>query len=434
VYTTIGGFRAVVWTDMLQGLVMLVGVVVLLVLALTHVGGLSRATQALSEMTPPRLGEIEFVLPEPADATIAIPTDTWLWIRADGESEDRLVRTNQAALVPVGSDISNRVRATEITGAKEIERVASMPGFAVGTPEGAVPRIIASREYAFGAGRRGVYVTAPGPSAEDATGFLPIGLAFSFFVYWALSGTGQPGNLVRLMAFKDSVTMKRGIAALAVFFSMIYFPLVIIFCCARLIVPGLDHTPDRIMPVLSYELTSSAGIPWMAGLLIAAPFAAAMSTVDSFMLIISSAFVRDIYQREFRPHASERIVKGMSYACTVLVGAVALIGSLDPPRFLQYVVVFAGGALSVAFLAPVALGLYWERFNRAGALSAVCGGVLVYLGLYFAGFVKYGGAIPVRPLGLDPLIWGFAASLAGAWAGVRWGLPVSPEIRRRFFS
>jgi hypothetical protein len=41
----------------------------------------------------------------------------------------------------------------------------------------------------------------------------------------------------------------------------------------------------------------------------------------------------------------------------------------------------------------------------------------VYLLLYLTGFLLYGGTNPVRPLGLDPLIWGFAASLAFGWGG-----------------
>ena len=59
-YTALGGFRAVVWTDMLQGAVMLAGVLVMLVLALSQVGGMKKATQYLTEMEPPQLGEVAF--------------------------------------------------------------------------------------------------------------------------------------------------------------------------------------------------------------------------------------------------------------------------------------------------------------------------------------------------------------------------------------
>jgi SSS family solute:Na+ symporter/sodium/pantothenate symporter len=38
--------------------------------------------------------------------------------------------------------------------------------------------------------------------------FHPIGLAVSFFVMWAISGMGQPSTLVRLMATRDSRTLR----------------------------------------------------------------------------------------------------------------------------------------------------------------------------------------------------------------------------------
>ena len=53
VYTAFGGFRAVVWTDVMQGIVMGVGVIILLFLALSQVGGLPKATEQLKELPPP---------------------------------------------------------------------------------------------------------------------------------------------------------------------------------------------------------------------------------------------------------------------------------------------------------------------------------------------------------------------------------------------
>ena len=62
---------------------------------------------------------------------------------------------------------------------------------------------------------------------------------------------------------------------------------------------------------LAEQVTRVAGTPWLAGLLVAAPFAAVMSSVDSFLLMISSALVRDIYQRNINPRASEQAMKRM---------------------------------------------------------------------------------------------------------------------------
>ena len=123
---------------------------------------------------------------------------------------------------------------------------------------------------------------------------------------WAIAGTGQPSNFVRLMAFDSARTLRFSIATVAVHYSLIYFPLIIIFCCARILLPGMEAESDRIMPAMVVFLTDNAGVAWLGGLLVAAPFAAVMSTVDSFLLLVSSSVVRDIYQQNINPKADER--------------------------------------------------------------------------------------------------------------------------------
>ncbi len=423
-YTTFGGFRAVVWTDILQGFVMLLGVVLMLIFALIQVGGLRNASSEMTFMQPPRLGTASFVILDPAPPEgLRIDTETWFM-----ESE-RLFRTNEAAVIAPGSKESAPVKVTQITTPQEIARITQQE-----FPDlPAIPVVHQLSSYAGGDGETGIYMQPPGPSPSDPSGFLPLGLAVSFFAFWALSGTGQPGSMVRLMAFTGTRTLRRAIASLTVYFSLIYFPLIIIFCCARILAPGLDHTPDRIMPVMAYLLSDGAGIPWMAGILIAAPFAAAMSTVDSFILMISSSVVRDVYQQSIHPNATERILKLLSYGTTILVGLLATVGALYPPQFLQYIIVFTGGGLAVAFLAPVALGIYWPRFNKTGAISSMAFGTLIYVFLYVIGFAALGEISPVRPLGLDPLIWGFLASLLAGGLGTYMGSPNSNTVLQQFF-
>ncbi|MDE2957871.1 MAG: hypothetical protein OXU68_12835 [Bacteroidota bacterium] len=424
VYTMFGGFRAVVWTDVLQGFVMLAGVLIMLFLALHQVGGLRSASEDMQVMEPPELGTASFALDSAAPSSgVRIAMGTWF------EDDGRLLRTGEPVYIPAGDTLSGVVKVTRIMTPSEITRIKASP--LPSLP--AEPRVHELRAYARGSGKSGTYMRAPGPSPSDPNGFLPIGLAISFFAFWAVAGTGQPSSMVRLMAFTGTVTLKRAIASLTMYFALIYFPLVIIFCCARLLVPGLDHTPDRIMPAMAYLLSDNAGIPWLAGFLIAAPFAAAMSTVDSFILMITSSVVRDVYQRSINPRAPAARLRLMSYCVTILVGLVATLGALYPPQFLQYVVVFTGGGLAVAFLGPVALGLYWPQFSKAGAMASMCGGFAVYLGLYAAGFLAYGSTAPIRPFGLDPLIWGFVASLVAAWMGTHWGSPNPESLIRKFF-
>ncbi len=75
-YTTYGGFHAVVWTDVMQGVVMVTGVVVMLPLALIAVGGLDSATQRLGRMVPPRLGVTDLELSAPSSEDTIIRSES----------------------------------------------------------------------------------------------------------------------------------------------------------------------------------------------------------------------------------------------------------------------------------------------------------------------------------------------------------------------
>jgi SSS family solute:Na+ symporter/sodium/pantothenate symporter len=266
-----------------------------------------------------------------------------------------------------------------------------------------------------------------GPGAGRA--FHPLTLAISFFFMWAISGAGQPSTLVRLMAFRDARTLRFSILYLALYNAVVYIPLILIFVCSRSILPELAAQPggsDEVMPALVKRLAN----PYVAGFILAAPYGAVMSTVSGFLLIVSSGLVRDVYQRFLRPAASEREVAVASYAGTVLVGVVVMVRALDPPRYLQLLVVFAGSGLAASFLVPALMAAYWRRATAAGAFAAMAGGALTTMALYAIG--SYGpaefgldGLLPPNPeigapsrfrpyylLGFDPCVWGLAASAA----------------------
>ncbi|MEK6238759.1 MAG: hypothetical protein N2C14_28935 [Planctomycetales bacterium] len=264
-------------------------------------------------------------------------------------------------------------------------------------------------------------------------GFLPLSIAISFFFMWAISGAGQPSNMVRLMAFKDSKTLRRSIAMVCVYYSLIYFPLVIIFCCARAFLPGMEQEPDRVMPATAMFLCQWAAVPWLAGLLIAAPFAAVMSTVDSFLLMISSAVVRDVYQRNLNPKASEQSIKRLSYAATFVVGTGAMLGAINPPQYLQDIIIYCGSGLAACFLAPVALGVYWPRINTLGAMSGMIGGFGIHFSLWVTGYVVNQRFSAYRLMNMDPIIWGLLVSFGVTIAVTLLTAPPDPKLVRKYF-
>jgi sodium/pantothenate symporter len=372
-YTTYGGFWAVTWTDVLEGTVKIIGVILLAVLAVASV---------------------------PAVSTPDGQTLTGL-----GAATERL-RQQDPALI-----------------------------------------------------------TGPGPGQ-----FLPLGLAFSFFLMWTLSSAGQPSGMVRLMSFRDTPSLKRALIVVCAYYAITYSCLVIIFVCARAIfpteyLPGERPeklgNPDDIMPAMARYL---APHPLIAGLLLAAPYAAVMSTVAAFLLMISSGLVRDVYQRTINPNVTARTIKIISYTATATVGLAVMIAALNPPQYLQYLIVFTGTGQSCAFLMPMLLMLYWRRATRQGVLAGIVGGAATVLVLYLLGWLdawtRPGSSLvgpataarvqanfawvpgwgadrleriaPIYVGDCDPLVWGMLVSLLCV-IGVSLCTRPDPEQTRRYF-
>ncbi|MDE2505919.1 MAG: sodium/solute symporter [Planctomycetota bacterium] len=276
--------------------------------------------------------------------------------------------------------------------------------------------------------------------------FHPIGLAFSFFVMWAITGMGQPSTLVRLMAFRDARTLRFSIIYLTIYNAVIYIPLIFIFIAARSILPSL-HSSDDVMPHLIVKLAN----PYVAGLILAAPYGAVLSTVSGWLLIVSSGLVHDIYQRYLHPTARERTIVWASYGMTALVGLAVAVVAIHPPRYLQMIVVFSSTGMASSFLAPAVLGAFWRRATAAGAIASMAVGAGVTMTLYLIGrftpeTLGLANLLPPSPdigtpgalrpyylFGLDPCVW---ALLASTVAGIAVSLvtkPPDPARVRDFF-
>ncbi|HUG90342.1 MAG TPA: hypothetical protein VML55_05895 [Planctomycetaceae bacterium] len=457
IYTTYGGFRAVVWTDVMQGVVMVCGVLVMLPLALMLAGrqapagtpALEYVTREMAEMTPPRRGHATLSIDRPRERPLGVLSGTWITtpraepaaqarlpdvaVERDGDARPRLFRVTAGRVIPAGDTTVHKVDVLEILTPADVDRVLNADTTRLNSDLELSD--LELQPYAYGAdGRKGVYVTGPGPDPERADGFLPLSLAISFFFMWAISGSGQPSSMVRLMAFKDTLTLRRSIFTVAIYYSAIYFPLVVIFCCARVLMPGMDAESDRIMPAMAVHLTSQIGMAWLAGLLIAAPFAAVMSTVDSFLLMISSALVRDIYQRNINPQAQERTIKRLSYLFTLLVGVAAMLGAANPPQFLQDIIVYTGSGLAACFLGPMVFALYWPRANAAGCMAGMLAGFATHLSMYVGGLFANGSFFrPYQVFDFDPIVVGLLVSFATTYFATRLTAPPPEDLVRKYF-
>ncbi|MCA9128458.1 MAG: hypothetical protein KDB22_15330 [Planctomycetales bacterium] len=441
VYTTYGGFRAVVWTDVLQGFVMVGGIIFLLPMTIWAVGGLSVATRNMADEIPPEQTYVQLQWNEPGTEEPTLTKNAIVSIDDQGQQRIfRLTEPSQINAAGLVSPVLTRseqesqeidpmaVKALELfVPAERIRHELVLTGFSLVAPSG--PKTV----YRFGAGQRGGYVSLPGPSASADAGFLPLSVAISFFCFWCFASAGQPSNMIRCMAFENTTILSRAIFTVSIYFSLIYFPIVLIFCCARTLLPGWESDADRIMPEMVATVTTIYGVPWLAGLLVAAPFAAVMSTVDSFLLMISSSFVRDIYGRWINPHPSESHTKRLTYLSTFAVGLAAMLASVNPPNLLQAIIVFTGAGFATSFLCPVALAMYWPRFNSQGAIAGMLVGFFSNVLLYGIGTYQTGEISAYEPLRLSPFLVGCLSSLVACVVVCWLTPPPSSHIIRKFF-
>ncbi|MFP6601151.1 MAG: hypothetical protein VB862_01355 [Pirellulaceae bacterium] len=463
IYTTYGGFHAVVWTDVMQGIVMVIGVLIMLPLALMLVGkdapegtgALQYATEQMIDMVPPEKGTATIHRANQEETRVVIRQGDWLTLSAEPV---RLFRVTKEKEIAANSATVTAVPVLEIMTPGDIKRVLENKDTSIRSDLRIDPQSLEMIAYMYGGEedrngngkldkgedrnkngkldhpQKGLYVTGPGPDPNQMNGFLPLSLAFSFFFMWAISGSGQPSSMVRLMAFKDAMTLRRSIFTVAIYYSMIYFPLVIIFCCARILLPGMENEPDRIMPAMAVFLTENIGLGWLAGLLVAAPFAAVMSTVDSFLLMISSSLVRDIYQRNIDPKVKEKTIKILSYVFTLIVGVGAMLGAVNPPQFLQDIIVYTGSGLAAAFLGPMVFALYWPRSNAGGSIAGMLAGFAAHLSMYCGGILANDSFFqPYRLFNFDPIIIGLVTSFTVTYVATLLTEPPPEDLVKKYF-
>ncbi|API92828.1 sodium/panthothenate symporter [Virgibacillus pantothenticus] len=195
--------------------------------------------------------------------------------------------------------------------------------------------------------------------------------------FWILVGVGVvalPQIAVRAMSYKNSQSMHRAIiiGTIVVGFIMLNMHLIGVF--ARPILPGIE-VGDKVMPLIALEVMPN----WLAGIVLAAPMAAIMSTVDSLLLLVSSTIVKDVYLNYVKPDASQQTIKRISIGITALLGVIIFLMALNPPDLIIWLNLFAFGGLEAAFIWPIVLGLYWEKGNKYGALASMIAGVGLYI-------------------------------------------------------
>lgn len=214
----------------------------------------------------------------------------------------------------------------------------------------------------------------------------------SFAVLVCFGVLGLPHTAVRCISYKDSKAMHRGIILGTIVVVVLMLGMHLAGALGRAILPDLA-IPDRVIPTLMITVLP----PMAAGVFLAAPMAAIMSTINAQLLQSSATLIKDLYLRIApRQSANEKRLRMLSGTITFVLGVLLLLAAWNPPDMIIWLNLLAFGGLEGVFLWPLVLGLYWSRANAAGAIS----GMLVGAGSYtlLASLnIQWGGFHPIVP-------------------------------------
>jgi sodium/pantothenate symporter len=281
VYTIVGGFRAVVLTDTLQGIIMTIGTTVVLVAAIVAGGGIPAIIQKLYVENP---GLISPFGPNPAFTTMAWVTSFWILV-----------------------------------------------GFAV---------------------------------------------------------VGLPQVATRAMSYKDSSSLNNGIIYGTAVSMILLLGMHFVGAFGRVLVPGIA-SGDLVVPTVTTMLFPN----WIAGIILAGPLAAVMSTVDSQLLLAVGAIVNDVYANVINPAVKK--TARITFVSSIVLGVIIFIAAYNPPDLMVWLNLYANAGLISTFLWPIILGLYWKRANTAGAFASIVTGI--------GSYIYFNTTLP-RPLGMHTIV------------------------------
>ncbi|WP_026585033.1 sodium/proline symporter PutP [Bacillus sp. J33] len=193
---------------------------------------------------------------------------------------------------------------------------------------------------------------------------------------WGLGYFGQPHILVRFMGLKSTNDVPK-----ARFIGMTWMVLSL-FGALFIGFAGIAYfadTPLNNSETVFIMFSQVLFNPWVAGFLLAAILSAIMSTVDSQLLVSSSALAQDFYKSIFRRNASKKEEMIVGRIAVLGIAIIAIFLGYNPESKVLELVSYAWAGFGAAFGPVIILSLFWKRMTRNGALAGIIVGAVTVI-------------------------------------------------------
>ncbi len=234
----------------------------------------------------------------------------------------------------------------------------------------------------------------------------------SFWVLVCFGLIGLPQLAVRSMAYKDSKSLHRALVIGTLAVSVLVLGMHLTGVIGRAVIPDLK-IPDQVIPTLMVQVLP----PLVAGIFLAAPMAAIMSSIDSLLIQSSSTLIKDLYLA-FKPNAvnNENKLKWFSTITTLTFTLLLVFAALNPPEMLIWLNLLSLGGLEATFLWVIVFGLYWEKANASGAICSMICGLVSYVII---------ATFKISIFGFHAIVPALVIGLIGFWVGNVFGVKKS---------
>lgn len=206
-------------------------------------------------------------------------------------------------------------------------------------------------------------------------GFTMIGLGF----------LGSPQIYVRFISIKNESEINKGRWVALAFTLLTDAAAVSIGLLGRYLYSGSGADPIAVFGtgaenVLIMMVENLLPLT-LVGLYIAIVLSAIMSTIDSLLIVASSAITRDFYQKIFNPEIDESTMTRLSRFVTLGMALLALalsftVAILTPERTVFWFVIFGWSGIAATFCPVVILSLFWKGYSEKGAIASMITGFL----------------------------------------------------------
>ena len=204
---------------------------------------------------------------------------------------------------------------------------------------------------------------------------MPFPVLIGIIVAGTLKFIVDPRQLSRFYALADKRAVRVGLFASTAAFLVVYTILMPIGLYAHGVLGSGLTDSDLVVPTLLGNADILPALP--AAFVLVAMLAAAMSSLDSVLLVMASTWERDVIS-VIRNVDEKHVVKETRRWVAVFALITALL-AVRPPASIVTLTAFSGSLYAACFFPAVVFGLFWKRGTGAGAVASLLLGAFVLL-------------------------------------------------------